>query len=341
MGIAGGVLLQAASLAMLWLTALTDPGFLPRKTPDLQPLTENAEAAATPAPFRIVEVDGFPGRRRASRCMPCGTPPEPASDGNNDTVTLRQKWCETCQLYRPPRTSHCSVCNNCVGRFDHRALCSLPSREGRQPQGGTHQRAHTQTHADCPWVGQCIGLRNYRFFLGFVYVTTALCTFVFACCAARIVYVAQDVEVHRILRKTPLAFAIGLYCFIMFWFVFALSSFHAVLISKNQTTYESFRKSSNAAVARNAGVATADVYAGDLCFNCNEAWCVGRLFPSRVDWQAPVSHQPAPLGGLKGTRIGHSYLVGAFSRTRISSPPAVLSSASAPVAPPPDPPDVV
>lgn len=54
--------------------------------------------------------------------------------------TVKVKFCDTCLLYRPPRASHCSICNNCVQKFDHH----------------------------CPWVGQCIGSVSFPNHIQFI-----------------------------------------------------------------------------------------------------------------------------------------------------------------------------
>ncbi len=50
--------------------------------------------------------------------------------------------CVTCKIVRPLRAKHCSVTGRCVELFDH----------------------------FCPWVGNCIGKNNRRWFLAFIWV---------------------------------------------------------------------------------------------------------------------------------------------------------------------------
>ncbi|KAF6151891.1 hypothetical protein GIB67_010465 [Kingdonia uniflora] len=107
-------------LMFLFLTSSRDPGIVPRNS--LPPESDEFELA-TPS---MEWVNGRTPHLKLPR----------AKDVIVNGHAVKVKYCDTCLLYRPPRASHCSICNNCVQRFDHH----------------------------CPWVGQCIGLTTYENF---------------------------------------------------------------------------------------------------------------------------------------------------------------------------------
>lgn len=194
------ILLTVYDLILLLLTSGRDPGIIPRNShpPELE---EDGSTMST---------DWLGSQSSA------GVPNlPPTKDVVVNGVIVKVKYCQTCMLYRPPRCSHCSICNNCVERFDHH----------------------------CPWVGQCIGKRNYRFFFMFVSSTTILClyVFVFSWVTIKKIMAEYDCNLWSAFLKSPVSGILILYTFMTAWFVGGLTVFHLYLICTNQTTYENFR----------------------------------------------------------------------------------------------------
>lgn len=184
-------------MAMLLRTSFSDPGVLPRALPDEATFIEmEIEAANGNVP---------PGQRAPPRIRNVQI--------NNQIVKL--KYCYTCKIFRPPRASHCSICDNCVDRFDHH----------------------------CPWVGNCVGKRNYRYFYLFTLSLSLLTIYIFT---FDIVHVAMRSVVSgflNTLKDTPGTVIELLVCFFTLWSVVGLTGFHTYLISLNQTTNEDIKGS--------------------------------------------------------------------------------------------------
>ncbi|EPS66795.1 hypothetical protein M569_07980, partial [Genlisea aurea] len=233
------VVLTLNIVILLLLTSGTDPGIIPRHS--------------LPAEFDDFDISSISSDWCGSQSSAAILPVSKTITING--IAVKIKYCHTCRLYRPPRCSHCSVCNNCVERFDHH----------------------------CPWVGQCIGKRNYRCFFMFVSSTTLLCLYVFGSCLTNVSRIMErdQCSVWGAFEKSPVSGILILYTFIVCWFVGGLTLFHLYLIATNQTTYENFRYQYDQKT---------NPYNRSLRGNCGEILC-SEIPKSRNDFREKVRQE--------------------------------------------------
>ena len=180
--------------------------------------------------------------KRNENCFGCHETPIKVVHKGVYKVT---KLCLTCNIARPFRSSHCSDCDNCTLRFDHH----------------------------CPWIGGCVGKRNYIYFFLFLIILNIKNIFlmVFAIIHICMTYVkTKDEEkttkawVSKKLDSIiPSLFTIIFLTVIMI-FTTGLILYHISLILYNRTTKEEIKK----LIFEKIG----NPYDKGKVRNCNEFW---------------------------------------------------------------------
>ncbi|KAL5289228.1 ZDHHC2 family protein [Megaselia abdita] len=129
----------------------------------------------------------------------------------NRTIHGSVRFCEKCQIIKPDRGHHCSVCGTCVLKMDHH----------------------------CPWVNNCVNFTNYKFFVLFLGYALLYCLYI----------ALTSLEFFIKFWKNELTEGMGRFHILFLFFVslmFAISlvslfGYHIYLVLHNRTTLEAFR----------------------------------------------------------------------------------------------------
>ncbi|XP_022781254.1 probable palmitoyltransferase ZDHHC14 [Stylophora pistillata] len=230
-------------MSTLLRTAFSDPGIVPRASAE--------EAAYIEKTLETPNQDSQTYR-----------PPPRVKEISINGQTVKLKFCFTCKIFRPPRASHCSMCDNCVERFDHH----------------------------CPWVGNCVGKRNYKFFFMFLVSLSIYCCYLFAFVVTHLVMLSQgeDNSFISAMKQSPASILEAIICFFSIWSIVGLTGFHSYLVGSNQTTNEDIKGS----FSSRSGQGNVNPYSrGSVLKNCAEVLC-GPLQPSLINRRGVIIPEP-------------------------------------------------
>ncbi|KIP03033.1 hypothetical protein PHLGIDRAFT_267793 [Phlebiopsis gigantea 11061_1 CR5-6] len=115
------------------------------------------------------------------------------------------RYCNKDGFVKPLRAHHCRACGTCILKYDHH----------------------------CPWIGQCVGARNHKFFVNFLQWAGVFCMWTFATLVAGVVQESRNGNLD------PQYIVIIALAGLFILFTVSLLFTHVRLILLNQSTVES------------------------------------------------------------------------------------------------------
>ena len=176
-----------------------------------------------------------------------------------------KRFCKKCECPKPARTHHCSVCRRCVMKMDHH----------------------------CPWVNNCVGFYNYKYFVLFLVYMHAGCAYTAMSCGV-FVWEGRGHGGVPVQKHGFLLFAFVLTLSVLF----ALTLFlvwHAFLVATNQTTIEFYSNRFAASDARARGEVWRNPYNLGMRGNFEQVFGMSR---HPLSWLLP-SLKPPPGDGME------------------------------------------
>ncbi|KAK3810820.1 MAG: DHHC palmitoyltransferase-domain-containing protein [Benniella sp.] len=182
-----------------------------------------------------------------------------------EVYTETPPTCKRCHLPKPERAHHCSVCKRCILKYDHH----------------------------CPWIHNCVGHFNHRFFLMFLTYLSIACVY-FVIMGASPFLVAANVDSDEtwpywldrtlVAFSEVLAFAIGIA-------VGGMACWHWYLTLTAQTTLEQYNNAYIRKDCKKRGETFSNMYDFGIVGNFQDLFNIGprghypwytALFPLRI-----------------------------------------------------------
>ncbi|XP_014220040.1 palmitoyltransferase ZDHHC3 [Copidosoma floridanum] len=133
----------------------------------------------------------------------------------------RDDWtvCSRCETYRPPRAHHCRICKRCIKKMDHH----------------------------CPWINNCVGERNQKYFIQFLVYVGVLAMYAVALLISAWAYDCPQCSNDMAIKQTRILHCVilGLESVMFGTFVIAILVYQFQAILDDETTIERLQTSSH------------------------------------------------------------------------------------------------